>query len=93
MRFLRLLSEWPLRFMWASLSFSSGDSEMEVCVCCSFLEVAQSISLCFGGKTDLKFEQNVGARGSVLLLAGGGEITCSHRGALLERICSEQRFT
>lgn len=67
-----------------------------MCVCCSFFEVAQCISSCFGAETDLKFEQNrgSGARGAaVLLFSGGGEITCSHLGALLERICSEHLFT
>lgn len=89
MSFLRLLSSWPLR----KPGCSSGDLNMEMCVCCSFLEVAQSS--CFGGERDLKFEQNrgSGACGSVLLFSGRGEITCSHLGALLERICSEHLFT
>lgn len=75
------------------LGLSSGDFEMEMCVCCISLEVAQSS--CFGAETDLKFEQNrgSGARGSALLFTGGGEITCSHLGALLDRICSEHLFT
>ncbi len=82
--------------MSALLGFSSGGLEREVCVCCCVLEVVQCISSCFGGETDLKSEQNrgSGARGgAVPFFAGGGEITCSHLGALLERICSEHLFT
>lgn len=77
------------------LVFGSGDWEREMCVCCSFLEVAHSnIPSCSAGERDLKFEQNrgSGARGSLLLFTGGGETTCSHRGTLLERICSEHLF-
>lgn len=54
MSFLRLLSAWPLRNLSVLLGFSSG--ELEMCVCSSFLEVAQSIASGFDGKTDLKFE-------------------------------------
>lgn len=91
MSFLRLLSAGPLRYVSVLMGFSSGDLEMDICVCCSFLDV--SISSCFGGKADLKFEQNRGGgRGSVLLFTTGGEITRSHLGALFERICSEQVF-
>lgn len=70
------------------LGFSSGDLEMSVW--CSFLEAISG-----GGETDLKFEQNRGNGfwGSVTPFTGGGEITCSHRGVLLERICSEHLFT
>lgn len=93
MSFLRLLS-WPLRYEGVLPGVSAGVLEMELCVCCSFLEVAQSISSCCGVETDLKSVQNRGSgtRVSALLLAGGGEITCSHLGALLGRISSEHLF-
>lgn len=98
MCFLRSFSAWPLRCIAlalaiALLGFSSGDLEKEMCVCCSFLAVAQSS--CFGGGTDFNFEQNRGGgvRANVLLFTIGGEITSSHRGALLERICSEHLFS
>lgn len=73
------------------LGFSSGDLEMSVC--CSFLEAEQSIS--GGGETDLKFEQNRGNGfwGSVPSFTSGGEIICFHRGVLFELICSEHLFT
>lgn len=73
-------------------AFSSGDLEMETCVCCSFWE---GISACFGGGTDFKFEQNRGggAVGGAPLLTGGGEITCCHLGTPLELVCSEHLFT
>lgn len=55
-------------------------------MCCTVLKSQSVISSRLGGGTDLRFEQNrgSGARGSVLLFAGGGEITCSHLGTLLE---------
>ena len=91
MRFLRLISAGPLRYASVLMGFSSGDLEKDICVCCSFLNV--SISSCFGGESDIKFEQNRGgARGRELLFNTGGEITRSHLGALFERICSEQVF-
>lgn len=94
MSFLRLLLTWPSRYILVLLGFSSGDLEVVACMCCSFLEVAESnISSCSAGETDFKFEQNngSGARGRLLLFTGVGEITCSHLGALL--ICSEHLFT
>lgn len=92
MSFLWFLSAGPLRCMPVLMGFNSGDLEVDMCVCCSFLEVAQqSITSCFNGETELKFEQNRGgARGSVLLFLAKGEITCSHLGTLPELICSEQ---
>lgn len=90
MSFLRLLLAWPSRYILVLLGFSSGDLEVAACVCCSFLEVAESnTSSC----SDFKFEQNSGsgARGGLLLFTGVGETTCSHLGALL--ICSEHLFT
>lgn len=92
MSVLRLLSVWLWGHKRVLLGFSSGDLGMSVC--CSFLEAVQSFSG-GGGETDLKFEQNRGNGiwEGVPPFRGGGEITCSHRGVLLERICSEHLFT
>lgn len=65
-------------------------------MCCRFLEVLQSnIFSRSAGERDLKFEHNRGrgAWGGALLFTGVGEISCSHLGTLLERICSEHLLT
>lgn len=70
MSFLRLLSALPLRNVWLLLGFSSGSLEMEMCVRGKVLEVVQTVSSCFGGEAERKFEQNTGARGSLKLFTG-----------------------
>lgn len=64
------------------LGFSS--EELEMCAWGSFLEVAQSTASCFDGEADLKFEQNSGALGRVLLFTGNGETTRSFVGVMPE---------
>lgn len=43
---------------------------MEMCVRGKVLEVVQTVSSCFGGEAERKFEQNTGARGSLKLFTG-----------------------
>lgn len=86
MSFLRLLF-WHI---WLLLSFSSG--EIVMCECCSFLLAAESDSSRFSGETDLKSEQNAGARGSALPFSTEGEITCPRVEPLLKRTFSGHVF-